>query len=107
MLFHLLFRTSAVLVYLFCTWFSDGFVTSFVLTVILLALDFWTVKNITGKNSSFQFEYFMNNFVINKKNTLGRILVGLRWWSYVDAEGKTHWVYEARKVIFLSFKGTW
>ena len=49
----------------------------------------------------------MNNFVINKKNTLGRILVGLRWWSYVDAEGKTHWVYEARKVIFLSFKGIW
>lgn len=47
-LFHLLFRISALVVYMFCTWFSDGFITSFVLTIILLALDFWTVKNITG-----------------------------------------------------------
>ena len=46
--FHLAFRTSAVLVYLFCGWFSDSFVTSFVLAVILLSLDFWTVKNVTG-----------------------------------------------------------
>ncbi|XP_046653690.1 uncharacterized Golgi apparatus membrane protein-like protein CG5021 [Daphnia pulicaria] len=72
--FHFGFRVAALLVYLFCGWFSDGFVTSFVFTVILLSLDFWTVKNITG-----------------------RILVGLRWWSYVDGEGKSHWVYEARK----------
>ena len=46
--FHLGFRATAILVYLFCGWFSDGFVTSFVFTVILLSLDFWTVKNITG-----------------------------------------------------------
>ena len=47
-LFHIGFRAAAILVYLFCGWFSDGFVTSFVFTVILLSLDFWTVKNITG-----------------------------------------------------------
>lgn len=29
---------------------------------------------------------------------LGRLLVGLRWWNYVDDDGKSHWVYEARKV---------
>lgn len=29
---------------------------------------------------------------------VGRILVGLRWWNYVDSEGKSHWIYEARKV---------
>ena len=29
---------------------------------------------------------------------LGRLLVGLRWWNYVDEDGKSHWIYEARKV---------
>ena len=28
----------------------------------------------------------------------GRLLVGLRWWNYVDEEGVSHWVYESRKV---------
>ncbi|RZC42518.1 putative Golgi apparatus membrane protein-like protein [Asbolus verrucosus] len=37
-------------------------------------MDFWTVKNITG-----------------------RLMVGLRWWNYVDDEGKSHWVFESRK----------
>jgi len=73
-LFHLGFRSAAVIVYLFCGWFTDGFIASFVFTVLLLSLDFWTVKNITG-----------------------RILVGLRWWNYVDSEGQSNWVYEARK----------
>lgn len=38
-------------------------------------MDFWTVKNITG-----------------------RLMVGLRWWNYVDDDGKSHWMYESRKV---------
>lgn len=42
--------------------------------ILLLSMDFWTVKNITG-----------------------RLLVGLRWWNYVDDNGKSHWVYESRK----------
>ena len=32
----------------------------------------------------------------------GRILVGLRWWNYVDSEGQSNWVYEARKVDILA-----
>jgi hypothetical protein len=36
-------------------------VLTFIFTVILGSLDFWVVKNISG-----------------------RILVGLRWWSYYD-----------------------
>ncbi|KAG1676722.1 Golgi apparatus membrane protein TVP23 B [Nymphon striatum] len=72
--FHLLFRVSAQLVYLFCGWFSDSFITSFVLITLLLSMDFWTVKNISG-----------------------RLLVGLRWWNYVDDDGVSHWVFESRK----------
>lgn len=38
-------------------------------------MDFWAVKNITG-----------------------RLLVGLRWWNFVDNEGNNHWRYESAKV---------
>lgn len=73
--FHLVFRISAIIVYILCGWFSDSFITSFVCVILLLSADFWTVKNITG-----------------------RLLVGLRWWNYVDDAGKSHWVFEAKKV---------
>jgi hypothetical protein len=74
--FHVFFRASALFVYIFCGAFGAGFIPSFVTVVILLSLDFWTVKNVTG-----------------------RILVGLRWWNYVDDEGLSHWVFESRKGI--------
>ena len=44
---------------------------------LLLAADFWTVKNITG-----------------------RLLVGLRWWNKVNEDGSTEWIFESRKVTF-------
>ncbi|XP_018796782.1 PREDICTED: uncharacterized Golgi apparatus membrane protein-like protein CG5021 isoform X1 [Bactrocera latifrons] len=72
--FHLFFRGAAVVVYMFCGWFSDSFITSFVFVVLFLSADFWTVKNITG-----------------------RLLVGLRWWNYVDDEGVSHWVFESKQ----------
>lgn len=73
--FHLFFRGAGIVIYMFCGWFSDSFITSFVFVVLFLSADFWTVKNITG-----------------------RLLVGLRWWNYVDDEGISHWVYESKKV---------
>jgi len=69
--FHLLFRTLAIIAYMLCGWFSDGFIGSFVAIILLLSLDFWTVKNITG-----------------------RIMAGLRWWNYVNDEGASVWVFE-------------
>lgn len=39
---------------------------------MLLAFDFWTVKNISG-----------------------RLLVGLRWWSYVKEDGSNEWIFES------------
>lgn len=71
---HIGFRTAALMTYLFCGWFSDSFISSFVIVILLLSADFWTVKNITG-----------------------RLMVGLRWWNYIDDEGKSHWVYESKK----------
>jgi len=74
LLFHLLFRALAILLYIFSTLFIKNFITIFVIIIILLSLDFWTVKNITG-----------------------RLLVGLRWWNHVDEEGKSNWIFENRK----------
>ncbi|VDP19318.1 unnamed protein product [Soboliphyme baturini] len=41
--------------------------------IIFSALDFWTVKNVTG-----------------------RLLVGLRWRNYVDEDGSSHWQFESK-----------
>ncbi|KAK5906394.1 hypothetical protein CgunFtcFv8_002265 [Champsocephalus gunnari] len=72
--FHLFFRVSAVIVYLLCEIFSSTFIACMVTIILLLSCDFWTVKNISG-----------------------RLLVGLRWWNQVDDDGRSHWVFEARK----------
>ncbi|CAG9855870.1 unnamed protein product [Phyllotreta striolata] len=71
---HLLFKGTAMVVYLLCGLFNAGFIASFVTVVLFLSMDFWIVKNITG-----------------------RLMVGLRWWNYVDEEGKSHWVFESQQ----------
>ncbi|KAK4468340.1 hypothetical protein MN116_008134 [Schistosoma mekongi] len=71
---HFLFRSSALIIYLLCAWFTTSFVLPFIFILICLSLDFWVVKNISG-----------------------RILVGLRWSSYTDEAGTVHWRYDARK----------
>jgi len=70
--FHLLFRTLALIVYLLSGWSSQSYIESFIAIILLLSLDFWTVKNITG-----------------------RIMAGLRWWNYVNDEGQSVWNFES------------
>lgn len=79
--FHLFFRGAAIATYIFCGWFSDSFITSFVSVILLLSADFWTVKNITG-----------------------RLMVGLRWWNHVDDDGVSHWIYESKEVIAFQWR---
>ena len=57
---------------MFGGWFTSNFIVVFVVCIILLAFDFWTVKNVTG-----------------------RLLVGLRWWSYVREDGGNEWIFES------------
>ena len=61
------------MVYLFGGFFSDAFVGIYVTIILLVSMDFWTVKNVTG-----------------------RLMVGLRWWNFIDEEGVSHWVFENR-----------
>ncbi|KAG2527572.1 hypothetical protein JM16_003340 [Phytophthora kernoviae] len=72
--FHLLFKGLALALYLFGSIFIDNFVFIFVVCILLLAFDFWTVKNVTG-----------------------RLLVGLRWWNRINDDGTSEWVFESHE----------
>jgi len=67
------FRIAAIAVYILCGWFTSNYVLSTVLVVVLLAVDFWNCRNVSG-----------------------RTLVGLRFWNQVDEDGESYWVFESR-----------
>ncbi|KAF2072052.1 hypothetical protein CYY_006642 [Polysphondylium violaceum] len=70
-LFHILFKVTALILYITKS-FGSNFVMTFILCVLLLSFDFWTVKNITG-----------------------RLMVGLRWWNQVNDDGTNSWYFES------------
>ena len=72
--FHVAFRALAILIYFILNLLTDSFITGFIIIVLLLSFDFWVVKNISG-----------------------RLLVGLRWWNFIDENGNSQWRFEARK----------
>ncbi|KAL7628383.1 Golgi apparatus membrane protein tvp23 [Parahypoxylon ruwenzoriense] len=64
---------ASLLVYLFGVIFTDNMVLIFIVTILLLAADFYYLKNIAGRR-----------------------LVGLRWWNEVDpSTGDSRWVFES------------
>uniref|UniRef100_A0A7S3CSL4 Golgi apparatus membrane protein TVP23 homolog n=1 Tax=Strombidium rassoulzadegani TaxID=1082188 RepID=A0A7S3CSL4_9SPIT len=71
-LFHFLFKAMAIVFYIFFGLFSSDKTLCYIIVITLSALDFWTVKNVTG-----------------------RLLVGLRWWSRVKDDGKEEWIFES------------
>jgi len=65
--------SAALLVYLFGILFTANFVLIFIITILLLAADFYYLKNIAGRR-----------------------LVGLRWWNEANPQtGDSHWVFES------------
>lgn len=73
--FHLFWKLGALFTYLFGGIIFDNFVIAFVTCVVLLAFDFWTVKNVTG-----------------------RLMVGLRWWNEIKEDGSNEWIFESLEV---------
>ncbi|KAB5529133.1 hypothetical protein DKX38_019214 [Salix brachista] len=65
-------QAGALAFYILSTLFFNSFVIIFVVTVLLAALDFWVVKNVSG-----------------------RILVGLRWWNEINDLGESVWKFES------------
>jgi len=73
LLWFLGFRISNCLVYILGLFFTSDFVLIFIITILLLAADFYYLKNIAGRR-----------------------LVGLRWWNEVDPQtGSSQWVFES------------
>ncbi|KAK5124136.1 Golgi apparatus membrane protein tvp23 [Meristemomyces frigidus] len=70
----LAFRAASLLIYLLGGLiFTTNFVLIFIITILLLAADFYYLKNIAGRR-----------------------LVGLRWWNEVNPQtGDSHWVFES------------
>ena len=61
--FHVFFRTTALVVYLMGSLiYSASFIGIFVSVVLLLSLDFWTVKNITGRILVKLFSCYFENY---------------------------------------------
>ncbi|EKM60987.1 uncharacterized protein PHACADRAFT_247259 [Phanerochaete carnosa HHB-10118-sp] len=78
------FRTAAIVVYLLCGFFTSNYVLSTVIVVVLLAMDFWNCRNVSG-----------------------RTLVGLRYWNQVDEDGESYWVFESRDIALYTFPALW
>ncbi|KAL5965262.1 hypothetical protein TSMEX_006956 [Taenia solium] len=73
LLCHFSARSIALIFYLFCSWFTTAFIAPVVALLTLFAIDFWLVKNVSG-----------------------RLLVGLRWWNSIDPRtGASKWVFES------------
>jgi len=70
--FTLFFKALAMVSFLFLGIFNISEALIFIFVVILNSLDFWFVKNISG-----------------------RILVGLRWWNEVKEDGTEEWKFES------------
>ncbi|XP_020981938.1 Golgi apparatus membrane protein-like protein ECHIDNA isoform X2 [Arachis duranensis] len=85
--FHVFFKGAALAFYIVFSIFVGNFVVIFVVTALLAALDFWVVKNVSG-----------------------RILVGLRWWNEIDDQGESVWRFECldqESMARLNKKDSW
>lgn len=71
LLCYLFFKIAPLAIYLFGLLFTSNYILFFILIILLLAADFWNVKNVAG-----------------------RLLVGLRWWNETNDLGETVWVFE-------------
>lgn len=66
------FKFLSLASYLLLNWISEDAILTFILVSLFAALDFWVVKNITGRK-----------------------LVGLRWWNEFQDDGSETWVFES------------
>jgi len=71
--FHVIFKLTALLIYYPVAWLVSSYQQILLIVIVLvLAADFWTNKNITG-----------------------RVMVGLRWWNSVSEDGTNVWHFES------------
>ena len=67
-------QAAAPLYYFFCLYFTKNFIINFVVTTVLIVVEFWYTKNIVGRR-----------------------LTGMRWWQVPSPDStKTTWRFEHR-----------
>jgi len=71
-IFTFVFKIFGMLSFLFLNLIMSNEVMTFIVVILSVAFDFWTVKNVTG-----------------------RLLVGLRWWSDFKEDGSEVWYFES------------
>ena len=78
-----------------CGWFSDSFVSSFVAIILLLSLDFWTVKNITGRIMT-GLRWSVLSFPVKgrRMDVNSGLSLSVFRWNYIDDSGASVWVFE-------------
>ncbi len=69
---HFGFKLIAMISYLLLNLFVGNLILVYIVVLLLCIVDFWVVKNITGRR-----------------------LVGLRWWSMINEDGTEEWVFES------------
>lgn len=73
----LLLKASGPVYFVLCTSIVDNFIINFVVITVLITVEFWTTKNITGRR-----------------------LVGMRWWSQASADrNKSTYRFEHRVLL--------
>ena len=70
-MFHVGFKAASIICFFFLNAIIDADIITFIIVVLLSAVDFWTTQNVTG-----------------------RLLVNLRWWTELDDFGNEIWIYE-------------
>ena len=74
-------QIAAVVYFWLVSLFNNNFILTCVVTIMLMAADFWTVKNVTG-----------------------RLLVGLRWWNDGGTESNENtWRFESLEEVIWVF----
>ena len=69
---HFGFKLITMISYLLLNLFVGNLILVYIVVLLLCIVDFWVVKNITGRR-----------------------LVGLRWWSMINEDGTEEWVFES------------
>lgn len=82
--FHSGFKGAQIFCFLMLGLFTSDQILQFVLTTVLIVLDFWTVKNVSG-----------------------RLLCGLRWWTTIDEDGNEKWFFECYDKKFTDTEQRW
>ena len=79
---HFGFKLAALTCYLIMNFVVRNLVLTYIFVLILVIMDFWVVKNVTGP----YVQILVSSYSYRR-------LVGLRWESFIKEDGTEEWIY--------------